>query len=561
MVCIRNSADGFDIVDNYTASDGGGLVKVANGTAGQAPQPGDVMEFRSGDHTGVVTSSSVDGAGNGSITIIEENASASGWGTYAVRGWSVAGATEWLDKPGGSGGGGGTPPPPATAGPTSTSYTGATAGSYNHPVALSADLVDDLTSGGLAGRAVSFTLGSQSCTASTDASGAASCSITLSQTPGDYAVTASFDGDATYQASSDGQTFTIERAVTMTSYGGPPSSEYYAPFTASATLVDPDGGAPVAGETVRFALGSTDGCSDVTDASGSASCSITPTQGAGSYRLVASFAGDDLYVARTNTEPFTIKPARTATTVTASPATASTFGQPVTFTAVVSTPDSPGAPHPRGSATFTVDTTPAGSGSLVAASASTATASLAAGSHTVTATYGGENNFLPSSGALSYTVTCAVNVNGTHAGALTVTTSTCLAGGAQVDGAVIVKPGGALDVEGASISGALDASGGAGVIRVCNSAVGGAIDVKHSNGLAMMGDPGDGCAANHAGGAFLVHSDTNGVEAVDNTAAGSILTSGDSGPGPYPGDATTISGNHAGSAGTRALGPPPLTRA
>ena len=37
-------ANGYDIVDNYTAADGGGLVQVANGVVGQLPQPGDVLE-------------------------------------------------------------------------------------------------------------------------------------------------------------------------------------------------------------------------------------------------------------------------------------------------------------------------------------------------------------------------------------------------------------------------------------------------------------------------------------------------------------------------------------
>jgi hypothetical protein len=41
-----------------------------------------------------------------------------------------------------------------------------------------------------------------------------------------------------------------------------------------------------------------------------------------------------------------------------------------------------------------------------------------------------------------------------------------------------------------------------------------------------------------------LQNNTGGVEAIGNTVAGAIITSGNSGPGPFPGDVTTISGNH-----------------
>lgn len=92
------SANGDQVVNNYSGAAGGGLVKIANGTHGVAPQPGDVLAFPR-VHTAVVTASSVDGAGNGTVTVIEQNASANGWDTYAVHGWSVAGVSGWLHKP------------------------------------------------------------------------------------------------------------------------------------------------------------------------------------------------------------------------------------------------------------------------------------------------------------------------------------------------------------------------------------------------------------------------------------------------------------------------------
>jgi hypothetical protein len=55
------SANGVDVVANYRPSDGGGLVKIANGTVGEAPQPGDIISFSDGGegHVVVVASSDV----------------------------------------------------------------------------------------------------------------------------------------------------------------------------------------------------------------------------------------------------------------------------------------------------------------------------------------------------------------------------------------------------------------------------------------------------------------------------------------------------------------------
>ena len=105
------NANGDTVVKNYTAADGGNLVKVANGTVGRAPQPGDVISFNSPGlgHVGVVTASSVDTGGNGSITMLSQNDTANGWRTLAVANWKVASFGDqtpygWLHDPQGRGG-------------------------------------------------------------------------------------------------------------------------------------------------------------------------------------------------------------------------------------------------------------------------------------------------------------------------------------------------------------------------------------------------------------------------------------------------------------------------
>ena len=72
------SANGSQVVWNYSGSL---LTKIANGTAGLAPQPDDVLSYgatSTSGHTSVVAASNVNANGSGTITVIEENAAASG---------------------------------------------------------------------------------------------------------------------------------------------------------------------------------------------------------------------------------------------------------------------------------------------------------------------------------------------------------------------------------------------------------------------------------------------------------------------------------------------------
>jgi len=85
------SANGSKVVWNYSGSL---LKKITNGTAGLAPHPDDVMSYGATStygHTSVVSASNVNASGNGSITIIEENAAASGSTALTVTNWSVIG--------------------------------------------------------------------------------------------------------------------------------------------------------------------------------------------------------------------------------------------------------------------------------------------------------------------------------------------------------------------------------------------------------------------------------------------------------------------------------------
>lgn len=113
-------ANGKDVVNNMPQQYiGDPFERIANGTPHKVPAPGDIISFGATTtfgHVAVVSSASVDGNGNGTIGIIEQNWSSNGQRPLPVTNWRVGGSmavTNWLHA-------GGTAPPTATPTPTAT---------------------------------------------------------------------------------------------------------------------------------------------------------------------------------------------------------------------------------------------------------------------------------------------------------------------------------------------------------------------------------------------------------------------------------------------------------
>lgn len=198
------------------------------------------------------------------------------------------------------------------------SYSGDTSGDFNDAVTLAGDLTVSGTSVPVPSAPLTLSLGTQSCSATTNSSGHASCTITINQHPGIYTAAASYAGDTAYNAVSSSGTnnFTINKEESQVVYNGTTTSHYHDSFTASATLTDPDGGAPIASKLITFTLNGVDTCSDTTNGSGNASCSINPTQPSGTYSLAADFAGDIDYVSDSYSVSFVVTQEETTTTYT-----------------------------------------------------------------------------------------------------------------------------------------------------------------------------------------------------------------------------------------------------
>jgi hypothetical protein len=183
--------------------------------------------------------------------------------------------------------------------PTTVTYTGATSADFHDPANLSATLTLSGTTSPVAGQTITFTIGTQSCTGVTNATGVAQCTLVLNQVPGPYTVTASFAGAGLFQASSASAPFTITREETTLTYTGDTVIANNTTAHLSAVLLE-DGVVPIAGRTVVFTLGTgatAQTCNGITDAAGVAACTIFPVnQPFGAGTVTADFAGDAFYL-------------------------------------------------------------------------------------------------------------------------------------------------------------------------------------------------------------------------------------------------------------------------
>lgn len=81
---------------------------------------------------------------------------------------------------------------------------------------------------------------------------------------------------------------------------------------------------------------------------------------------------------------------------------------------------------------------------------------------------------------------------------------------AKASGGVTVKPGGALDVEGATVSGTLS-SNGATLLRICGATLSGPVKAINGSGSVVMGEGGEACSANSFHGTVTAKANQAGV--------------------------------------------------
>jgi hypothetical protein len=222
---------------------------------------------------------------------------------------------------------------------------------------------------------------------------------------GTHNLTATYPGDFNFAPSTSN---TITEVIT-----GPPTTTILTvspnpalplqPITMTATVTSayttPDG-------TITFMTGGKALATATLAANGTASATIS-TLGAGTYSITAVYGGSTEYAGSTSNAVLEIVNGAPTTTALTSAPNPSNFGQTVTFTAIVAAPQS--TTIPTGTVNFMDGATTLGSATLSTSDvAQFSTSSLAAGSHNITAVFGGSTNDNKST---SNTVVQIVNVN------------------------------------------------------------------------------------------------------------------------------------------------------
>lgn len=99
-------------------------------------------------------------------------------------------------------------------------FTSANSGNYSDPASLRVRLTDDITGNGIEGKTISFTYNGQLLSGITDNNGIASVSLTLSQAPGEYDISARVEEACPYKGSSINSTFTVYEEDACAIYSG-----------------------------------------------------------------------------------------------------------------------------------------------------------------------------------------------------------------------------------------------------------------------------------------------------------------------------------------------------
>jgi sugar lactone lactonase YvrE/predicted secreted protein len=223
---------------------------------------------------------------------------------------------------------------------------------------------------------------------------------TASLTLGTHSITASYPGDTNNSPSISNVVSQLVKngtTVLLQSSQNPSSAQSLITLTATAVGVN---GTPTG--TMTFLDGTTTIGTATLDGSGVATLNISSLS-VGTHKLTASYGGDSSSLPNVSSQLSQVVSKSSTTTSAVSSNLSSTFSTTVTFTATVV---SQTAGTPTGTITFKDGSTNIGTATLNGSGIATlSTATLAVGSHSISASYGGDtNNATSTSSLLSQTI-------------------------------------------------------------------------------------------------------------------------------------------------------------
>jgi len=209
---------------------------------------------------------------------------------------------------------------------------------------------------------------------------------------GSHTITAVYGGDSSFAGSTSNvvtQQVDANTTTTLTSAPNPSNFGQTVQFTAQVSVQSPGTGYPNAGSVTFYNGSSSIGTVSLTSTSGGKATISYSSLPVGFNSIRAVYNASGAYEGSTsNTVKQTVNRGNKVNTTTAVSSTTATsvFGQSVTFTARI-TPNTA-----TGSVTFKDGTTTLQTVSLSGGSAALSVGTLAVGSHSITAVYGGDTN-------------------------------------------------------------------------------------------------------------------------------------------------------------------------
>jgi Bacterial Ig-like domain (group 3) len=237
------------------------------------------------------------------------------------------------------------------------------------------------------------TLGTATISGATQSNNFATLSI-ATLAVGTHNITATYSGDGNFNGSTGTLSQQVNKGTATISVTSSPNPSVSGQAVTVTATVSATAGPGIPGGSVTFSINGTPLSGGPVTLSGG-KASFTTTFSAGQFVINAVYGGDNNFLAITTPASDVQNVSQATTTTLTSSPNPSTPGQAVTFTATVK--PTAGSGTPTGTVTFKDGGTTIGTVTLNASDvASFTTSTLALGSHSITAVYGGQAPFAPS---------------------------------------------------------------------------------------------------------------------------------------------------------------------